>query len=91
MDDMWTLLGLSAGLLTTVGFIPQIIKGYRTKHMGDVSLFMPILLGIGMFMWFTYGVYLNNMPIIVWNLVALTLNVTMIALILRYRGRGCRQ
>ncbi len=40
--DSWVLLGTVAGLFTTVGFVPQIIKGYRSKRMDDVALFMPI-------------------------------------------------
>ena len=64
MDD-WMLLGLVAGLLTTIGFVPQLIRGYRTKRMGDVSLAMPIVLSIGMFLWLLYGLMKNDAPIII--------------------------
>jgi MtN3 and saliva related transmembrane protein len=83
--ESWTLVGLLAGMLTTVGFIPQIVKGYRTKHMDDVSLTMPILLSMGMALWFSYGVILGDLPIMLWNLIALALNITVIFLILKLR------
>ena len=83
--EMWTLLGLLAGMLTTVGFIPQIVKGFRTKRMSDVSLTMPILLSMGMALWFFYGVILGDIPIMLWNLISLGLNLVVIFLILRYR------
>jgi MtN3 and saliva related transmembrane protein len=86
--ETWTVLGLLAGMLTTVGFIPQIVKGYRTKRMNDVSLTMPILLSMGMALWFFYGVILEDLPIMLWNLIALCLNIMVIFLILRYRREG---
>jgi len=78
--DTWIMLGMVAGMLTTVGFIPQIVRGYRTKKMDDVSLFMPILLSAGMALWLGYGMVLNDLPIIFWNAVALTFNLVIIAL-----------
>lgn len=85
--ETWTVLGLLAGMLTTVGFVPQIVKGYRTKRMNDVSLTMPILLSMGMAMWFFYGVILEDLPIMMWNLIALALNIGVIGLILSYRRK----
>ena len=83
MDD-WMLLGLVAGLLTTIGFVPQLIRGYRTKRMGDVSLAMPIVLSIGMFLWLLYGLMKNDAPIIIWNAIALMLNLAIVLLKIRY-------
>jgi len=82
--DQWTALGLLAGFLTTIGFVPQIVKGYRSKSMGDLSLLMPILIGIGMFIWLIYGIWLDSLPLILWNAIALALNIVIIVLILRY-------
>ena len=82
--DQWTALGLLAGFLTTIGFVPQIVKGYRSKSMGDLSLLMPILIGIGMFIWLIYGIWLDSLPLILWNAIALALKVVIIVLILRY-------
>ena len=91
MDD-WLSLGILAGLLTTTGFIPQIIKGYRTKRMEDVSLLMPLVLGAGMLLWLFYGISLGNMPIILWNAIAFALNIAVVVLKLRYaRNRGTFQ
>jgi len=83
MDD-WMLLGLVAGMLTTIGFVPQLIRGYRTKRMGDVSLAMPIVLSIGMFLWLLYGLMKNDAPIIIWNAIALMLNLAIVLLKIRY-------
>jgi MtN3 and saliva related transmembrane protein len=86
--DQWTALGILAGFLTTIGFVPQIVKGYRSKSMGDLSLFMPILIGVGMFMWLIYGIWLESVPLILWNAIALVLNIVIIFLILRYSRKS---
>jgi MtN3 and saliva related transmembrane protein len=86
MDD-WMFVGLLAGFLTTVGFVPQIIKGWRTKRMADVSLFMPILLSFGMGLWLVYGLILRDLPIVLWNAISLGLNLSIIVLKVVYGRR----
>jgi len=85
--DPWILVGLIAGSFTTFGFVPQIVKGLRTKRMQDVSLTMPIILAVGMFLWIFYGMILQDIPIVLWNAVAFALNVSLIGLKLRYGKR----
>ena len=60
-------LGLTAGAVTSMGFIPQLIRGYRTKELDDVSYFMPFLLAVGMSLWFLYGFFVQEFPVIVAN------------------------
>ena len=66
MDFVMTL-GLIAGAVTSMGFIPQLIRGYRTKELDDVSYFMPFILAVGMSLWFLYGFFVQEFPIIVAN------------------------
>ena len=66
MDFVMTL-GLIAGAVTSMGFIPQLIRGYRTKELDDVSYFMPSILAVGMSLWFLYGFFVQQFPIIVAN------------------------
>jgi len=81
--DISVLLGLTAGFITTMGFVPQVIKGYRTGSMKDVSLTMPILLMVGLFLWLLYGLVLQDLPIILWNAVAMILNGTLVLMKVR--------
>ena len=53
------IMGLIAGVVTSIGFIPQLLKGYMTKKLEDVSYFMPIVLAFGMTLWFIYGFFLK--------------------------------
>ncbi len=84
--DSWLPLGLVAGLPTTVGFVPQMIKGLRTRKMDDVSILMPIVLSVGMTLWLVYGLILQDLAIVLWNAIATSLNLGIIALKLRYRS-----
>jgi MtN3 and saliva related transmembrane protein len=83
MED-WILLGLTAGFLTTAGFVPQIIKSPRTGRMDEVSLLMPVLLSLGLFLWLLYGLVKGDVPIIVWNAISLGLNMTLVGLKVYY-------
>jgi len=85
--DQLTIIGLAAGLITTLGFVPQVVKGYRSGRMEDVSLFMPAVLMVGMGLWLVYGIILNELPIILWNAVSIVLNAFMVFLKLRSDGQ----
>lgn len=76
MDIVW--LGLFAGAITSIGFLPQIIKGYRTKKMDDVSYYMPLVLAIGMCLWLTYGFFQADLAIIAANVFGIGCNITLV-------------
>lgn len=76
-------LGLAAGTLTTISFIPQVVRIWRTKHADDISTSMFVIFIIGIALWLTYGLYLNAMPVIIAN--AVTLVLASIILILKFR------
>jgi MtN3 and saliva related transmembrane protein len=74
------LLGLIAGAITSMGFIPQLIKGYKTKKLEDVSYYMPIILAIGMTMWLIYGILKDALAIIIANAFAIICCMVLIFL-----------
>ena len=53
--------------------------------MSDVSLFMPILLSVGMTLWMIYGIIISDLPIILWNAISVILNLGMIGLTIKYK------
>jgi MtN3 and saliva related transmembrane protein len=61
------IFGLIAGAITSLGFLPQLVKGYRTKKLEDVSYFMPLVLAIGMTLWFIYGFFINALAVMIAN------------------------
>lgn len=68
---MEAILGFTAAICTTIAFIPQAVKVYRTKHTKDISLGMFSLLNLGFVLWLIYGIILNSYPIILANAVTI--------------------
>jgi len=79
----WKAIGITAASLTMFGFIPQIIKIYKTKSAKDISLVALLQFTLGIFLWILYGIYLKDAIIIVANSVSLS--TLFIALILYYK------
>lgn len=63
------LIGTAAALLTTLSFLPQVIKTHRTRQTKDLSVWMLSVLAVGVLMWTVYGFLLNEMPLIIANSV----------------------
>ena len=79
------VLGMIAGTLTTIAFIPQVVKTWRSKSTHDISYGMFILFSLGLLLWLAYGIVIDAMPIIVSNLVTLVLALVILGLKFRYK------
>jgi MtN3 and saliva related transmembrane protein len=80
----WVVLGLIAGALTTSGYVPQIVKGYRTKKMHDVSILMVSILCVGMFLWIVYGYLISDLALLVSNIIGTTFLAVLVAMKFHY-------
>ena len=83
----WYVIGTAAALLTTFGFVPQVIKMFRTKSVRDISLPTFIQFSIGMSLWALYGFHLRDVVIISANGIGVLILVIAIVLYLCYAGR----
>jgi MtN3 and saliva related transmembrane protein len=77
------VIGGMAAVLTTIAFLPQVIKSWRTRSTRDVSMGMFVILNTGIVLWLVYGLVLNSMPLIFANAVTLFLTGTILALKIR--------
>lgn len=80
-----TLLGLAAGSLTTISFVPQVVKIWRTGSTKDISAIMFLLFSTGVLLWLVYGIAIGSVPVIVSNAITLVLSTTI--LFLKWRQR----
>lgn len=83
--DFITVLGLAAGSLTTIAFLPQMFQTWKTKSAKDVSFVMLITFMSGLFLWLIYGIILGALPIILANGVTLIFNFIILWLKIKYR------
>lgn len=70
---MIEIIGLIAGSLTTVSFLPQAIRIIKTKHTKDLSLPMYVAFVIGVAFWLIYGIMLGSISVILANAITLVL------------------
>jgi MtN3 and saliva related transmembrane protein len=82
--DRATVIGLTAGALTTLSYVPQVIKTLKTKSTKDISVGMFVTLALGLAMWTFYGFSINSMPVIVANIVSLTLVFVVLIFKIKY-------
>lgn len=81
------VIGAIAGGLTTLAFVPQVVKTLRTRQTRDISTAMWTLFCAGVALWLVYGVILGAWPIIVANLLTLVLAGMVLAVKLANRKR----
>ncbi len=85
MIQVQDLIGTAAATLTTVSFVPQAIKTFRTRDVSGISLGMYSLFATGVALWLVYGLMLGEAPIYVANAITLALALAVLVMKLRYR------
>jgi MtN3 and saliva related transmembrane protein len=81
----WTdLLGAAAALCTTISFLPQLVRAWRTRSTRDTSLTMFSVLVTGIFLWLLYGILIGDGPLIAANAVSLCFTGSILYLKLRH-------
>lgn len=88
MDFSKEIFGLMAAFLTTYAFVPQAYKVWKTKEVKDVSLSMYLIMLIGICLWFTYGVFLKSLSILVGNIISFVLVTSIIFFKLKYSKKN---
>lgn len=83
------VLGLVAGALTTIAFVPQVLRILRTRSAHDISWLLFGILAVGSALWLWYGMRVGSFPLVVTNVITLTLQLLIFGLKWRY-GRGKR-
>ena len=78
-------IGLLAGTLTTVAFVPQVVKIWKTKHATDISLGMFAIFSSGVLLWLFYGIEIDAMPVIVANAITLGLSLTILFFKIKFK------
>jgi len=78
------IIGIVAGILILSGWVPQIVRGYKTKRLNDVSAYLMILIFAGAALWLVYGIALDDVYIMGVNLAAMVLTMIVLSMKLKY-------
>ncbi len=82
--DLTTILGFAAAILSTFAGVPQMVKAWRTRSTGDLSLIFLLMAFGGCMLWLAYGFLLDSLPIISANMVGLIVLGTTLYFKFRY-------
>ncbi len=75
-----TLIGLVAGTLTTLAWLPQVLRAFRTRSTQDFAWGWFALFGTGVGVWLVYGFLAGAPAVIAANGLTLLLVVALAAL-----------
>jgi MtN3 and saliva related transmembrane protein len=83
-------IGYVAAFCTTVAFVPQAFKVYKTRKTTDISFGMFFLMTAGLISWLAYGLLINSFPIIAANTITLILSVYILIMKIKldYKKEG---
>ncbi|MGG1679354.1 SemiSWEET transporter [Neobacillus sp. NRS-1170] len=84
MEDIVSIFGYLAAILTTLSFLPQAIKTIREKNTEGISFIMYGMFTAGVLLWLIYGLFIKDIPIIVANFITLILALTILVLKVKY-------
>ncbi len=84
MNVITEIIGYSAAAVGSSLMLPQVARTIKIKKAGDVSLAMLIFYFINCSLWLIYGVLISSWPVIVCNLIALTISVLQLILKFKY-------
>jgi MtN3 and saliva related transmembrane protein len=79
-----TIIGIMATVFAVSSSIPQIIKGLKTRKTDDVSIWLVVVLIIGLGLWVIYGIGINDLLISIANSIAVAINTFLLILKIKY-------
>jgi MtN3 and saliva related transmembrane protein len=85
--DTATALGLAAAFLTSVAFVPQTVRNFRRKHVGDLSFATFGTFTAGVLLWLAYGLMIGSLPVILANAFTLAVSALNLWQMWAYRER----
>ena len=80
---MKLFIGILAGILCTISFLPQVIKIVKTKQAKDLSIVTFLIFSLGVFLWLIYGFLIGDLPVILAN--TFTLILSSIIVIMKFK------
>jgi len=83
-SELATVVGAVAAVCTTGAFVPQVVRVWRLRSAGEISLATFSLFAIGTFVWLLSGWFIDSWPVIIANAVTFVLSISIVVLKLRY-------
>jgi MtN3 and saliva related transmembrane protein len=88
--DWIEIAGHTGAFLSSITFIPQVYKVWKTKSVGDLSLTMLVIVFSSTLIWLIYGIALNLRPVMLANGIICFLSMLLIYFKFAYSKDGKR-
>ncbi|MAV81043.1 MAG: hypothetical protein CMD12_03590 [Flavobacteriales bacterium] len=89
MSLTFEIIGMSAAILTTLAFVPQVLKVIKLKKTDGLSLSTYIIFTLGVVLWLVYGFFKNSISMVLGN--GITLILSLIILVYIAKGKKSNQ
>ncbi len=73
-DQFVEAIGLFGSFLSSITFLPQVIKVYKTQSAKDLSLNMLLIILASTVVWLAYGLLIGLLPVIICNAIIMLLS-----------------
>lgn len=80
------IIGYLGAIISSISFMPQVLKIWKTKSAHDLSMVTLFLLTSNAAIWCTYGIMTHARPLWVTNALMLAMVVIMIYFKIKYRN-----
>ena len=87
MNIGFEIIGYIAGTCTALCFMPQTIKTIRTHDVRSLSLLSYAAYSFGVILWTVYGIYLQSVQMVVFNIITLIFSASILVMILKYKKK----
>ena len=80
-------IGYLAVFFTVVSFLPQAIKTLKTREVNGLSALTYLFLFLGSLSWFSYGIVLSDVPLVVTNFLTTFFTGLILFLIVKEKSK----
>jgi len=79
------LIGYFGSFLTSITFIPQVYKSWKSKSVGDLSTWMVLIVITSTLVWLAYGYLINSGPVLLANTIVLILTLVLLYFKMKFK------
>jgi MtN3 and saliva related transmembrane protein len=83
--DSIDIIGHAGSFLSSITFIPQVYKAWKTKSVGDLSVSMMLIVTGSTIIWLIYGIGKNLLPVIICNSIICFLSLLLLYFKFRFK------
>jgi MtN3 and saliva related transmembrane protein len=79
------IIGYFGSFLTAITFVPQVFKSWQSKSVGDLSVWMILIVITSTIVWLTYAFAIKSGPVMVANVIVFVLTLVLLYFKIRFK------